>query len=467
MEADLVLTTVLLGTMCTALVSMLCYYAQQPTKNKIQHKEESDSEANIEAILSPAENKKEQPKKEKMVQDTLDEYEPEVVHHDNGLREMTMHLGDDSFPVFIGHNNLASMVATFKDHVGEFDMVYLGYDTNTDACCAPQLEKEFQAQGIKYFKYVMGVTEKAKQINTLGDICRVFFENGGTRKTIVIPVGGGIVGNTFGLAAALLFRGIRLVQCPTTLLSAHDAAASSQKQAINHAGYKNVMGCFYKPLMAMVDTSFFKTLGVTEIKAGLGELTKNAALFGGPHYELMKRTTMIKGANLNEEELCDATFSGLGAKDMLLKHDPREKTLAIIFEYGHTVGHALELTEGVETSHGEGVTIGMLAASYISNRMGIMSDEDRRLHDEIVYALQPDIVLPDHDITEEVLDKVQHDNKRGYLPERKYHCPFILMEKIGKVHAPNKYYLEFVPEDIVRAAIVYVVDLMRTGLPQI
>merc|ERR1712232_11380 len=246
-----------------------------------------------------------------------------------------------------------------------------------------------------------------------------------------------------------------------SFLNAHDAAASSQKQAINHAGYKNIVGLYHVPTMALIDTSFYSTLGETELKAGLGELTKNAALFGGKHYELMKKTTMVKGWKLSGEELVDATYIGLGAKDMLLRHDPKEKHLALLFEYGHTVGHALELTKGVSTSHGEGVTIGMLAASYISNRMGIMSDADRATHDALVIALDPKIHLPPHDITDEVLDKVMHDNKRGYLPERAGFCPFILNQRVGEMHAPNKYYLEYVPVHLVREAILWLVGTMR------
>jgi len=401
-------------------------------------------------------------KKELTVASINDSYAPVMQPRNDGVKEMTMHIGEETFPVLLGNNKLSVFVSELKKL--NADCLYLGYDENTVVYCAPQLEAELNAQGVKFFSYVMGLTEENKDLNTLDNILKNFFQHGGSRKTVVVPVGGGIVANTFGLAAALLFRGIRLVQCPTTLLNAHDAAASSQKQAINHAGYKNVVGCFYKPTFAFVDTSFFSTLGETEIKAGLGELTKNAALFGGRHYDFIKNKVMKKGPmGLSGEDLRDATFLGLGAKDMLLEHDPREKTIAIIFEYGHTIGHALELTQGVETSHGEGVTVGMLGASYISQRMGFMTEEDRIDHDALVFALQPKVTIPDHDFTDEVLDKVRHDNKRGYLPEREGFCPFLLLEKVGVMHSPNKYSLEFVPEDIVRDAIVHVVNQIRQG----
>jgi len=377
----------------------------------------------------------------------------------DGLRQVNMHIGEATFPVLLGHNKLPELVAELKKL--DFDQVFLGYDDNTMVHCAPRLEAELTKQGISFFRCVMGVTETAKVMSALDDILGTFLKGGGSRKTVVMPVGGGIVANTFGLAAGLLFRGIRLVQCPTTFLNAHDAAASSQKQAINHSGYKNIVGLYHVPTLALVDTSFYETLGATELKAGLGELTKNAALFGGAHYELIRKTTMVKGWRLSGEELCEATFTGLGAKDMLLRHDAREKHLALLFEYGHTVGHALELTEGVHTSHGEGVTVGMLAASFIANRMGIMSDADREAHDALVFALEPEVELPPREIADEVLEKVCHDNKRGYLPERDDFCPFILAQRIGEMHCPNKFYLEYVPVTLVREAIDYVVDYLR------
>eukprot|EP01052_Picozoa_sp_SAG31_P051048 SAG31_NODE_11939_length_983_cov_2.643665_3_plen_159_part_01 len=159
-----------------------------------------------------------------------------------------------------------------------------------------------------------------------------------------MPVGGGIVSNLFGLVSGLLFRGatahhstppstiarslsvarasctsphshhggtgagIRLVQMPTTFLNAHDAV-TSKKQAVNHAGYKNIVGMFHLPSLVLVDTGYFATLGQQEFKSGLGELTKNAALFGKDHYELMKSTVLDHGWQITAEEQTEAVFS--------------------------------------------------------------------------------------------------------------------------------------------------------------
>jgi hypothetical protein len=99
-------------------------------------------------------------------------------------------------------------------------------------------------------------------------------------------------------------------------------------------------------------------------------------LFGGVHYDLIKRTVATKGWQLGGEDLVEATFTGIGAKDMLLRLDPREKHIALLFEYGHTIGHALELTEGTITSHGEGVAIGMALAFAFSAKLGLCPGQD-------------------------------------------------------------------------------------------
>lgn len=231
-------------------------------------------------------------------------------------------------------------------------------------------------------------------------------------------------------------------------MNAHDAV-TSKKQAINHTGYKNIVGLFHVPRLVLVDTGFFSTLGQQEMKSGLGELTKNAALFGGEHYELMQKTVLDHGWQITPEEQSEAVYCGIKAKDALLAIDPKEKHLALLFEYGHTVGHAMELTDGISTSHGEGVAIGMLAASAISEAMGLMSAEDRKEHDALVEALDPQVSIPNRDCLGEVMDKILHDNKRGYTEERAGFIPMILAKKIGEMHRPNPEYLEYCPQELV------------------
>ncbi len=377
------------------------------------------------------------------------------------IRSIDMRIGEQSFPIHVTHNNLRALIQKLLDTVDEFDKLMLGYDINTFEHCGSLLEPVLTSMHVPFERYVIGTTEENKTFQNLDDALGAFLTAGVSRKSIVMPVGGGIVSNLFGLAASLLFRGIRLVEMPTTFLNAHDAV-TSQKTAVNHSGYKNIVGTFHIPTMVLCDTFFYQTLGESEIKSGLGELTKNAALFGGEHYELIEKTTLAHGPELSGEELVEATFLGIKAKDALLCDDPREKHLALLFEYGHTIGHALELTEGINTSHGEGVTIGMLGASYISEKMGLMSSAERERHDAMVTALQPAMFIENPDCMEEVLDKIHHDNKRGYLPERVGFVPMILAKKCGEIHKPNDMYLEYVPDDLVEEAVMMILEKFMT-----
>jgi 3-dehydroquinate synthase/2-deoxy-scyllo-inosose synthase len=191
----------------------------------------------------------------------------------------------------------------------------------------------------------------------------------------------------------------------------------SNVQAINHTNLKNIVGTYYVPTAIMVNVSVFETLTQDNLRSGSGELTKNAVMFGGEHLSVLEPILRRHAGNLHytEDEILALMRMGIKAKGMLLKDDPKERTTAIIFEYGHTVGHAVELTYGV--SHGCAVALGMLAASYISEKLGIMTAEDRVAHDELVNLL--DVWLPfapTPELQASVFKRVAGDNKRGYLP---------------------------------------------------
>ncbi len=169
----------------------------------------------------------------------------------------------------------------------------------------------------------------------------------------------------------------------------------------------------------MVNVSVFETLTQDNIRSGSGELTKNAVMFGGEHLSVLEPILRRHRGNLHftEEEMMELMRMGIKAKGMLLRDDPKERTTAIIFEYGHTVGHAVELTYGV--SHGCAVALGMLAASHIAHKMGIMSTEDHQAHDELVKLLDVWLPLaPTEALQASVFKRVAGDNKRGYLPLR-------------------------------------------------
>jgi len=368
-----------------------------------------------------------------------------------GMREVEM---NQSFPVFLGFNKISEMIGELRK--SEFDHVFLGYDEDTALRCGPHLEAELQRQGISYFTHVLGASESAQEIKSLDSILEAFLEGGGTRKTVIMPVGDHTASNTFGVAASLLFRGIRFVPFLTSFHPARRPTYPTHKGAEHGGDLQDLQpkDFVHPPSMAFVDTSFYPRIDAAELKEGLAELTQYGVLYGGSPCDFLKKTMLAKGWRLSPEEL-------VGAKEMLLllECERHKQDLAVLFDYGRPVGDALEKTEGMSLTRGESLAFGMLAASFIAHSMKIMSAEDRKVHDALVWALDPQVELPHRDLVDDVFSKVLHADQQGHYEKRAGFCRFVLARRIGDMHAPNSSRLEHVPEDLVRQERPYEGDL--------
>ncbi|MCH0541478.1 iron-containing alcohol dehydrogenase [Streptomyces sp. MUM 203J] len=277
--------------------------------------------------------------------------------------------------------------------------------------------------------------ESMKTLPTLAaDIERVLAA-GATRRSVVIALGGGVPGNLAGVIAALLFRGVRLVHIPTTTTAAMDSVLSL-KQAINSNLGKNHVGTYLAPHAVFTDVRLLATLPERELRSGLCEAAKNCLAIRPDELPELRR--VLAGGRLADPEallwLLDASVQ---AKSSVTTSDTREQRTGLVLEYGHTVGHAVELCdhrrrriEGL--SHGEAIAFGMVVAARISHARGWLSAENVALHEEIVGALGAPVRLPAGLSVDDVLDTVRDDNKRGYLPPDPESVPFVLLHDLGK-----------------------------------
>lgn len=274
--------------------------------------------------------------------------------------------------------------------------------------------------------------EKNKSIEQVAAICSSLLNKGCTRESVIIALGGGVTGNITGLVASLLYRGIAFIHIPTTLLAMHDSVTSC-KQAINQNRFKNILGTYYKPEMVFVEVELLKTLPERHLASGKAELVKNALIFGGQEYDLVESLiTKHSAGALFEMILC-----GIKAKDRLLQKDPYEKKEAIIFEYGHTIGHALETYFGGRMPHGEAVAWGMHLAANISTSLGILPVSQLEMHQSLIDKLG--FEFPEDEINiDEIIKLVLKDNKRGYIRCENDYVPMLLLEKIGCIKKGNK-----------------------------
>mmetsp|Transcript_66920 Transcript_66920/g.118864 ORF Transcript_66920/g.118864 Transcript_66920/m.118864 type:complete len:626 (-) Transcript_66920:641-2518(-) len=310
-------------------------------------------------------------------------------------------------------------------------------------------------------KHMLPEGDACKSWDNLSALMRWAFDSGATKKSIVVAFGGGALLNVAGLFASILYRGTKLIYVPTTLLAMHDVV-TSLKTSICYDGRKNNIGSFYAPLKILVDVAFCRTLPRKELFSGLGELAKNAALLGGKHAEgfveaLSKDSVDAEhGGSGSEFVMSDATLLklvrlGIEAKMSILLLDAHEKTSGMIFEYGHTVSHAIEKAYGDGViPHGLGVTYGMLSSSYAAEKQGIMCAEERKKHDALCWLLLKRWPLPEpRPSAEKVMSLAMRDSKRGICAESEDEIADVLLYKMGDIVPTKTQMLSKFPSNLI------------------
>ncbi|AVQ47534.1 2-deoxy-scyllo-inosose synthase [Clostridium botulinum] len=297
---------------------------------------------------------------------------------------------------------------------------------------------------VKLIKLPSG--EKHKNIKVFNDLMENLFENNVTKSSILISLGGGVVGNITGLAAALAFRGIRFFHIPTTFMSQTDSILS-RKQGINSFYGKNMIGSYYTPLFNFIDTSFLTFDSERFIRGSFVETVKNGFIYNADFLNKLK--SVIKNDfNVNQEGVFNLVKMSIESKLPIMKADPTEKGLAMILEYGHTVGHAIEKLSYGKLSHGESVSIGMMVAARVSEKLGYLSKKDVKEHLDILSALKTPTKIPSNIKISDIINRIKLDNKKDMNGIR-----FVVLENIGKCINTDGSYMIKVPFNIINEAI--------------
>ena len=275
--------------------------------------------------------------------------------------------------------------------------------------------------------------ERMKGLQALVTHLERAIESGATRRSVVVAFGGGVPGNLAGLVAGLLFRGVRFVHVPTTTVAAMDSTISL-KQAVNSARGKNQFGLYHSPHAVFTDVKLMQTLPQAELRSGLGEMIKNCLAIS-PQAIPGLRGVLRSGEWNSVDALLWLLAESLAAKCRVMRADTKEQRSGLILEYGHTVGHALELCDHrlrgpAGISHGEAVAIGLRVAARVSAALGAMSVDGVLLHDDLVATLGVGGIPPGIS-AEDVLAVVRSDNKRGYLNVADGQAPMVLLRAPG------------------------------------
>jgi len=306
-----------------------------------------------------------------------------------------------SYDVLIGAGLLKDAGERIKSAAGGSKAAIITDDI-VDGHYAETLKKSLLGAGYKVIKFVFPNGEGSKNAENFLKILDFLAENGFTRKDVAVALGGGVVGDLAGFAAASYMRGTRFVQIPTTLLAAVDSSVGG-KTGIDLSAGKNLAGAFYQPDLVLCDYSTLSTLDEEVFRGGCAEIIKYGVISDAALFERLKEPF---GARL--EEIITRCVE---IKRDVVTADEREGGLRRILNFGHTFGHAVELLSEYETPHGHAVAIGMAMIARASARLGICGGDCARSITEMIkhYGLPTETGFS----AEEIYKAALSDKKMG------------------------------------------------------
>ncbi|MDP2828767.1 MAG: 3-dehydroquinate synthase [Sulfuricellaceae bacterium] len=339
------------------------------------------------------------------------------------MQTLNVDLGERSYPIHIGAK-LLDQAALLEPHLAQ-KRVAIITNTTVAPLYLDQLSDTLTRLSVDILPIVLPDGEAYKNGETLNSIYDTLLKHRCERKTTLIALGGGVIGDLTGYAAASYLRGVPFIQAPTTLLAQVDSSVGG-KTGINHPLGKNMIGAFYQPRVVLADTATLDTLPDRELSAGLAEIIKYGLIRDLPFFEWLE-SNMGKLRARNKEALAYAIHRSCQNKAAVVAADEREGGVRALLNLGHTFGHAIEAGMGYGNwLHGEAVAGGTVLAADLSCRMGWISEHDV----DRVRALFRLAGLPDNapDLgVEAYLDYMGLDKK---VEEGKIR--FVLLKSIGE-----------------------------------
>ncbi len=287
---------------------------------------------------------------------------------------VNVELGDRAYPIHIG-SGLIGQTALFAPHITG-SSVAIVTNTTVDPLYGDALRAALAPLGKKVTTVVLPDGEAHKNLETLNEIFSALLAGRADRKTTLIALGGGVIGDMTGFAAACYMRGVPFIQVPTTLLAQVDSSVGG-KTGINHPLGKNMIGAFYQPQAVIADIAVLQTLPSRELAAGVAEVIKTGAIADSEFFDWIE--TNIGSLNAcDPQALAHAVKRSCEVKASVVAADEREGGLRAILNFGHTFGHAIEAGLGYgEWLHGEAVGCGMVMAADLSVRLGRLDESSR------------------------------------------------------------------------------------------
>jgi 3-dehydroquinate synthase len=339
------------------------------------------------------------------------------------MESLSVALGSRSYPIHIGVGILDA-AGLYRPHLAGGAAAIV-----TNEVVAPlylgRVRTALEAAGARVAEIVVQDGEQAKRWQTLEAVFESLLAARCGRDSLVVALGGGVVGDLAGFAAAVYQRGVALLQVPTTLLAQVDSSVGG-KTAINHARGKNMIGAFHQPRAVISDVATLDTLPDRELRAGLAEVIKHALALDASFVEWLERN-MEKLLTREREAVVHAVKRCCELKARIVGADERESGVRALLNFGHTFGHAIEAGTGYGAwLHGEAIAAGMVMAAELSSRLKLIQNQDlARVRSLVARAGLP--VTGPALAPEKLMELMSVDKKAAHGMVR-----FVLLEAIGR-----------------------------------
>lgn len=353
-----------------------------------------------------------------------------------------VNLAQRSYDIYIGSGLLPYIGVYASELFPRKKKCAIITDTNVGSLYAESVVASLTEHDIEAVLITLPAGEATKSMGTVEEVCREMLKAGLDRKSFLIALGGGVIGDLAGFAASIFLRGIPFIQVPTTVLAQVDSSVGG-KTGVNTPEGKNLLGTFAQPSLVIADVSTLSSLPQREYCEGFAEIIKHAAISDAAMFEEITAVADDKG------DIAELIRRNVAIKARIVEQDEHEKRdIRALLNFGHTVGHAIEASAGYgEMLHGEAISLGMLAAISISCQLGGLTPTGRAKIVNLIKRFGLPTKLPQGMVLETILEHMKHDKKFSEGNIR-----FVLLSALGEA---------FVSKDVTEAHIVAAIRGLR------
>lgn len=360
------------------------------------------------------------------------------------MKILSVDTGKTVYPIYID-NNYNSLINAFDKAGLTGRSVCIITDTSVEPLYIDKVKTVMSGHFSNVCHYAFKAGENSKNLETIMDFYKFFIANHLDRKSVLVALGGGVVGDMCGFAAATYMRGIPFVQMPTTLLSQVDSSVGG-KTGVDFMGNKNMVGAFYQPEFVYINTDTLNTLPYREVAAGIAEAIKYGYIIDNEFLNyFINNKESIKA--LNSEAINDVIYFSCKAKADVVSQDEKENGLRAILNFGHTFGHSVETLSDFNMLHGECVGVGMISALYFSAKRGMINESEIAKCEELLKYFELPVRVKNYNVAE--IHKQMFNDKKtnnGVIN-------IVALSEVGKAYVDKT-----ASSDEIEDAISYIVD---------